>query len=80
MWYNRLSKYLIKEMYINNAICPCVFIKKSNYGFAIVAVYVDDMNIVGTREELNKTAEYLKNKFEMKDLRKTKYCLSLQIE
>ncbi|KAM2811095.1 hypothetical protein COP1_043796 [Malus domestica] len=66
--------------YINNVICPCVFIKKSNYGFAIVAVYVDDMNLVGTPKELNKTVEYLKSEFEMKDLGKTKYCLSLQIE
>ena len=80
MWYNRLSEYLIKEGYINNVICPCVFIKKSNSGFAIVAVYVDDMNLVGTPEELNKTAEYLKSEFEMKDLGKTKYCLGLQIE
>ncbi|KAM1848657.1 hypothetical protein ACFX14_012762 [Malus domestica] len=80
MWYNRLSEYLIKEGYINNVICPCVFIKKSNSGFAIVAVYVDDMNLVGTPEELHKTAEYLKSEFEMKDLGKTKYCLGLQIE
>ena len=29
MWYNRLSEYLIKHGYINNPICPCVFIKKS---------------------------------------------------
>ena len=27
MWYNRLSEYLIKDGYINNPICPCVFIK-----------------------------------------------------
>ncbi|KAM1125408.1 hypothetical protein ACFX2B_040210 [Malus domestica] len=66
--------------YANNVICLCVFIKKLNTGFAIVAVYVDDMNLVGTPEELNKTAEYLKSEFEMKDLGKTKYCLGLQIE
>ncbi|CAL2260333.1 unnamed protein product [Prunus armeniaca] len=35
MWYNRLSEYLIKKGYINDPICPCVFIKKSNSGFAI---------------------------------------------
>ena len=29
MWYNCLSEYLIKDGYINNPICPCVFIKKS---------------------------------------------------
>ena len=31
-------------------------------------------------EELKKTANYLKNKFEMIDLGKTKFCLGLQIE
>lgn len=62
MWYNRLSEYLIKEGYINDPICPCVFIKKSSSGFAIVAVYVDDMNLVGTPEELQETAEYISEK------------------
>ena len=80
MWYNRLSKYLTNEGYINNPICPRVFIKKTKSGFAIVAVYVDDMNLIGTPEELRKTADYLKREFEMKDLGQTKYCLGLEIE
>ena len=80
MWYNRLSEYLLKEGYVNNPICPCVFIKKSETGFAIIAVYVDDLNLVGTPEELTKIAEYLKKEFEMKDLGKTKFCIGLQIE
>uniref|UniRef100_A0A2N9F2A8 Reverse transcriptase Ty1/copia-type domain-containing protein n=1 Tax=Fagus sylvatica TaxID=28930 RepID=A0A2N9F2A8_FAGSY len=45
-----------------------------------VTVYVDDLNLMGTPEELTKTADYLKNEFEMKDLGKTKFCLDLQIE
>jgi hypothetical protein len=80
MWYNRLSEYLLKEGYANNPICPCVFIKKSEIGFAIIAVYVDDLNLIGNLEELTKTASYLKDEFEMKDLGKTKFCLGLQIE
>ena len=80
MWYNRLSEYYLKEGYVNNPICPCVFIKKSETGFAIIAVYIDDLNLVGTPEELTKTAEYLKKEFEMKDLGKTKFCIVLQIE
>ena len=80
MWYNRLSEYLLKEGYVNNPICPCVFIKKSETGFAIITVYVDDLNLVGTPEELTKTTEYLKKEFEMKDLGKTKFCIGLQIE
>ena len=54
-----------------------MFIKKSKLGFAILAVYVDDINIIGTPEELTKTVEYLKRDFEVKDLGKTKLCLGL---
>ncbi|KAL6319511.1 hypothetical protein AAG906_014187 [Vitis piasezkii] len=78
--WNRLSEYLLKEGYVNNPICPCIFIKKSETGFAIIAVYVDDLNLVGTPEELTRTTNYLKKEFEMKDLGKTKFCLGLQIE
>ena len=76
MWYKRLSEYLIKEGYKNDSICPCVFIKKSENGFAIIAIYVDDMNLIGTPEKLSKTAEYLKKEFEVKDSDKTKLCLA----
>ncbi|XP_059650054.1 secreted RxLR effector protein 161-like [Cornus florida] len=79
MWYNRLSDYLLKEGYVNNHICPCIFTNKSESGFVIVAVYVDDLNLVGTLDEIEKTATYLKKEFEMKDLGKTKFCLGLQI-
>ncbi len=30
IWYNRLSDYLINKGYINNVICPCVFIRKQH--------------------------------------------------
>ena len=77
MWYNCLSKYLLKEGYVNNSIYPCIFIKKSETGFAIIAVYVDDLNLVETPEELTRTENYLNKEFEIKDLGKTKFCLGL---
>ena len=80
MWCNCLSEYLLKEGYVNNPICPCIFIKKLEIGFAIIAVYVDDLNLVGTPEEFTRTTNYLKNEFEIKDLGKTKFCLDLQIQ
>ena len=46
----------------------------------IIAVYVDDLNILGTSGEIYQTVEYLKKEFEMKDLGKTKFCLGLQLE
>jgi len=80
MWFNRLSEYLIQKGYVNNSLCPCVFIKKTTSGCVIIAVYVDDLNIIGTDEEIKEVISYLKQEFEMKDLGKTKYCLGLQIE
>jgi len=50
MWYNRLSEYLLKDGYVNNPICPCVFIKKTTTKVIIIAVYVDDLNIIGTHK------------------------------
>ena len=72
MWYNRLSQYLLKEGYVNNPICPCVFTKKTTIGFAIIPIYLDDLNLIGTPEELIKTTNYLNKEFEMKDLGKKK--------
>ena len=60
MWYNRLNEYLLKEGYANNPICPCIFIKKSETGFVIITVYIDDLNPIGTPEELSRTEKYLK--------------------
>ena len=54
--------------------------KKTTSRFVIIVVYVNDLNIVNNYEKLTKTTTYLKNKFELKDLRKTKYYLGLQIE
>jgi hypothetical protein len=47
MQYNRLKEFLLNKGYSNNDDCPCVFIKKSNIGFCIISVYVDELNIIG---------------------------------
>ena len=70
MWYNHLREYLLKEGYVNNPICPCIFIKKSEIGFAIIAMYVDDLNLIGTSEKIARVGKYLTKEFEMKDLEK----------
>ena len=80
MWYNRLSEYLIKEGYTNDAICPCVFINITISKFVVLDVYVNEINLIGNPIELQKAIDYLKNEFEMKDLGRTKLCLGLQIE
>jgi hypothetical protein len=67
MWYNHLNEYLLEKGFENNKIWPYIFIKKTTSGFAIVAVYIDGLNLVGTPKELKKTATYLKDEFEKKN-------------
>ena len=69
----------MKKGYVNNSICPCVFIKKTTSGCVIIAVYVDDLNIIGTNKEIQEVVLYLKEEFEMKDLGKPKYCPSCKL-
>lgn len=57
-----------------------MFIKKTTSEYVIIVIYVDDINIIGTSKELFETTEILKKEFEMKDLRKTWYCLGAHIE
>jgi len=58
----------------------CLYKKKSEHGFCIISVYVDDLNIIGTTQVIKEASSYLKTEFEMKELGKTKYCLGLQLE
>ena len=57
-----------------------MFIEKSKTKFAMIIVYVDDMNLIRTLEELSKTVEYLNEEFDVKDLGKIKFCLGLELE
>jgi len=79
MWYQRLSEFLKSHGFVTSDICPCVFIKCAKGSFVIIAVYVDDLNIIGTKESCEDAAAYLDKEFEMKDLGPTKFCLGLQL-
>ena len=46
----------------------------------IIVVYVDDLNLIGSPQGSIGVKDCLKKEFEMKDLGKIKFCLSLQIE
>lgn len=80
MWYNCLSEYLINPGYVNNKLCHFLFIKKPYFRFVIFTIYFDDMNLIGTSDELEKTTPHLKSEFDMKDLGKNRYCLGLEIK
>ena len=46
----------------------------------MIAVYVDDLNLIGTPHGITIEVSYLRKGFETKDLGKTRFCLGIQIE
>ena len=63
MCYKKFSEYF-------DLIYLYIFIKKFEYEFVIITMYVDNLNITKTHEVLSKVVEYLKNEFEMKGFRR----------
>jgi hypothetical protein len=62
--------FFINKGYFNNDDCPCVFIRKSSYGFCIISLYVNDLNIIGTELDINEARNHIKTEFKIKDLGK----------
>ena len=48
LWYQHLCDLLIDHQFSNDPTLSCIFVYKRNSDFVILAVYVDDINLVGT--------------------------------
>ncbi len=65
-WMKTFSKYLTEVMnFIQSKADPCVFIKRDENGklLIILAVYVDDTLIIGSKDQVEKVYQQLKEKF-----------------
>lgn len=80
MWFHRLATYLIANGFANSKISPCVFIKRVGNELCIIAVYVDDLNLIGTPISVQHASSLLDREFEMKDLGVTSLCIGIQLE
>ena len=52
-----------------NKCNKCVYVKNTNQGYVIVSLYVDDMLIIGSSQNMIKSTKQMLNKrFDMKDI------------
>jgi hypothetical protein len=79
MWYQHLREFLLHHDFRHDQSLPCIFTFKNSTGFVVVAVYVEDLNLVGTPETCTYVVNLLTTQFEMKLLDKTSFCLGLQV-
>ena len=80
MWYQHLKEFLTSHEFLTDHTLPCIFIYRNQKEFVIVAAYVDDLNLIGTKLAITHAKTLLTEKFQMKFLGPTTLCLGLQVK
>jgi Reverse transcriptase (RNA-dependent DNA polymerase) len=80
VWYDKLSHSLLLHDFTKSSADSSMFVKHSDSTTTIVFVYVYDIIVTGNNEkEIKIVKNYLKNKFDIKDLGRLKYFLGIEI-
>lgn len=81
VWNDKINGVLAKLGFRRNQAEYCLYTRKSEKSFVMVALYVDDLLIAGsTKEAIDIVKTELMNEFKMKDLGATKKFLGMNIE
>ncbi|KAL3361573.1 hypothetical protein AABB24_014440 [Solanum stoloniferum] len=79
-WYDKLAQVLCSRGYSHSESDYSLFYRKIGSSLVFVAVYVDDIVLIGTDvEEITSLKGYLHDKFKIKDLGRLQYFLGLEI-
>ena len=64
IWYQNLKQTLLDDNFIESEASPCLFYRNDTF----VLIYVDDILITGTHENVTKVKQYLSNKYQVSDM------------
>lgn len=80
-WYAKIHQYLVDDLqFTGSSNDPCLCVRKSSSSLLIIALYVDDILIVGTcKEQISSPKGEFSKRFEMKDLGPAKVMLGIEI-
>ena len=68
-WHEKFDSVMMTNGFKINECDKCVYVKNTEHGFVIICLYVDDIHIMGSNNEVIKTTKKMfNNKFDMKDL------------
>jgi len=79
-WNDELNNYLIKIEYKRLISEFCLYIKCNNYDKlqSILAVYVDDVLIAGTKIVIEKTKYLIRKRFKIKEIGNVDYIIGIK--
>lgn len=80
-WHKKFDDVMMANGYNINECDKCIYVKITNKGYVILCLYVDDILIVGSNENMVKnTKDMLNSKFDMKDMGLADVILGIQIK
>ena len=79
LWYKHLCDFLMDHNFSNVVTLPCIFVYRQGPDFVILAVYMDDINLIGTPATSKYPVTHLQSQFDMKLFGQTSLCLGLRI-
>jgi hypothetical protein len=81
MWYQKFDTYILNLGFVRSKIDHCIYSKKEGGCFIYVALYGDDMLLIGNNmNEIKEVKKQLSSKFDMKDLGAMKFILGMKIK
>jgi len=80
MWYQKFDTYILGLGFSRNKTDHCVYFKLVGDHFIYIALYVDDMLLIGNNKEIIKDVKIkLSSEFDMKDLGAANFILGMEI-
>jgi hypothetical protein len=81
MWYQNFDTYILSLAFVRSKVDHCIYSKEEDGGFIYVALYGDDMLLIGNNMNATKEVKkQLSSKFNMKDLGATNFILGMEIK
>jgi hypothetical protein len=81
IWYQRFDIYILSLGSLRSKVDHCIYSKEEGGCFIYVALYVDDMLLIGnSMNAIKEVKKKLSSKFDMKDLSGEKFILGMEIK
>jgi hypothetical protein len=81
MWYQKFDAHILRLGFVRNKVDHCIYSKEEGGSFKYVALYVDDMLLIGNNmDAIKEVKKQLSSKFDMKDLGATNFIMGMEIK
>jgi hypothetical protein len=80
MWYQNFDTYILSFVFVRSKVHHCIYSKEQGGCFIYVALYVDDMCLIGNNmNAIKEMKNNLSSKFNMKDINATNFILEWRL-